>query len=228
MKDLSNEQIVHVKSENIEYLQFRKLLKYQDKIEHAYTLRANEIDFKRENKSLEKQEDILKQSLHIEDSKIIRPFQTHTDEVKQIITGKEDLSDVDGLLTDKEKLSCVLVYADCTPLFLYDPIKNVIGNIHSGWRGTVGQIGRKAIEKMIKLYNCNPQDIICCIGPCIGKCCFEVEEDVKQQFESSFSKRVLDGNIKNGRVIDGVQKYNIDTTTINRRVLEQIGLKAEI
>ena len=38
LKDLSNENVVHIKKNGIEYLQFRKLLEYSDIINHAYSI----------------------------------------------------------------------------------------------------------------------------------------------------------------------------------------------
>ena len=87
-----------------------------------------------------------------------------------------------GLLTNKENINTMLTYADCTPVFLYDPVKNVIGNVHSGWRGTVQKIAQKAVAKMIKYYGVNLNNIIVCIGPSIAKCHFEVGKDVKEVF----------------------------------------------
>ena len=55
MPDLSNETMIHIKKGNIEYLQFRKLLEYEDKISHCYTLKGNNNDYKevKENNYLE-------------------------------------------------------------------------------------------------------------------------------------------------------------------------------
>lgn len=132
-------------------------------------------------------------------------------------------TDIDGLITDKSGISLSLRFADCTPIFLYDPIKNVIGNIHSGWRGTVQKIGQKGIKKMENEYGSNPKDIIACIGPAIGKCHFEVSEDVKKIFEETFSYlRSKEKFIQKGKE-EG--KYFIDTNYINGKLLEEAGLK---
>lgn len=120
----------------------------------------------------------------------------------------------------------MLTYADCTPILLYDPTKNMIGNIHSGWRGTIQKIGQKAVLKMKEQYNVDPKDIIACIGPCIGKCHFEVDEDVKEKFEQTFSYFN-----KNDDIIEISKenkcKYFIDTTLVNRLMLEEVGVSPE-
>ena len=77
-------------------------------------------------------------------------------------------------------------------------------------------------------YNCNVEDIICCIGPCIGMCHFEVGEDVKEIFEKTFSYL---GNLENitkkGDMKEDGQKYFIDTTLINKMLLEEMGVIPE-
>lgn len=76
---------------------------------------------------------------------------------------------------------------------------------------------------MIEEHSCNPKDIICCIGPCIKKCHFEVSEDVKDQFENEFKEMDLNQIIQN----KDNSKYLIDTTKINKNMMKQMGLKEE-
>lgn len=234
IKDLSNENILHVKDGDIEYIQFKRLLEYK-KLVHCFTLKPLSYgSFGNYEKNKEKiTEDYKKicDKLGIEYSNICRPKQTHTDIIKNINDGdegiyKEKFYDVDGLVTNKEDKILLLSFADCTPLLFFDPVKKVISNVHSGWRGTVQMIGKKAVEKMIKDYDCNPKDIICCIGPTIRKCHFEVEDDAKDIFYNAF-KDVIDIN-KYITKIEGKQnKYYIDTVEINKQVLLQAGLKEE-
>ena len=177
MKDLSNENIVHVKSGNIEYLQFKKLLEYKDILTHCFTLR--DLDFSGFDKyeaNKEKVEDSYQKvckEFNIKYKNLCRPKQTHTDVVELIEDGdegiyREKFFDVDGLVTNKKNKALVFCFADCTPLLFYDPVKKVIANVHSGWRGTLQTIGKNAVNKMIKEFGCKPEDIICCIGPTIN------------------------------------------------------------
>lgn len=120
---------------------------------------------------------------------LVLSAQTHTDNVK--VVAKEDcgtgifsspFSDVDGLITNQRNVALVTQYADCTPLVFLDAKNKVIATSHSGWRGTVKQIGKKTIEKMQSEFGSNPKDIIAGIGPCIGKCCYEVDDPVYNEF----------------------------------------------
>lgn len=73
-------------------------------------------------------------------------------------------------------------FADCVPVYFYDPVKKVVGMAHSGWRGTVKEIAGKMVERMVSDYGCDVRDIVAGIGPSIGMCCFEVDEDVFYDF----------------------------------------------
>ena len=139
------------------------------------------------------------------------------------------LRDIDGLITNVKCAILAITFADCTPLFFYDPIKNVIGNIHSGWPGTTKKIGAKAVDMLVNKMGCNPKNILCFIGPHIRKECFLVNDEVKEIFENTF----LD-ICKNYNVIEETnmhnekgKQYRIDTTLINKIMLKEKGILEE-
>ena len=88
----------------------------------------------------------------------------------------------DGLVTQNPEIILTLKVADCVPVFLHDPSKNIIGLVHSGWRGTVGNIVYNAIQLMQK-NGAETGDIRCYLGPAIGKCCYEVNTEVADKFK---------------------------------------------
>jgi polyphenol oxidase len=224
--NLSNNNIIQVSNNGIEYIQFKRLLEYNNLI-NCYTLRVNDIDFNRNtNDKVKLKESYTKlfKSLQISEDTVVIPHQSHTDNIEIVKNNNTEYYDVDGLLTAQRNTNLMLSYADCTPILLYDPVNKVIGNIHSGWKGTVKEIGKKAVIKMIKEYNSNPSDIIVCFGPCIKQCHFEVKEDVKKIFEDKFKNLISMNNdiIKISTVEEG--KYYIDTTLINKLILKQVGI----
>lgn len=233
MTDLSNENVIHIKKNGIEYLQFRRLLEYKDILTHCFTLKP--LDFGNNN-NYEENKDIVTSNyklicdeLGIDYKNIVRPYQTHTNNVKEVgeslgIFAKE-CTDIDGLITDKKNKALSLTFADCTPIYLFDPIKKAIGNIHSGWQGTLKKIAENAIKKMIEVYRSNPEDIICAIGPTIRKCHFEVEDDVKDMFLNKFN--YIEEIVTIGQINQGRQKYYIDTVKINKNMLMEVGIKEE-
>lgn len=231
MKDLTNSNVIHIKRKEIEYIQFKKLLEYSDIIEHCYTLRKNETDFRKyEDKDiLEKNYKKLAKEFKFEYGKIIRPFQTHTDNIVSIKNNEEiKLDNVDGLITNEKDKVLSLTYADCIPVYMFEPNKKVVANIHSGWKGTVQKISEKAVKQMISDFECDVKNIICCMGPSICKKHFEVDEDVMLQFKKVFEyTNRLDEVIESKINSEGVKKYYIDTVKINRMMLEKVGLKPE-
>ena len=253
MKNLTNNLIIQKNIDGTEILQFRKLLEFPN-LKHCYTLRKNDINVQIKNgdeteliESYKKVVNSLNNVSNVNNLKdisntnekqnqkhlfnienIVKPHQTHTDKVEVVNNSTEIFENVDGIITNKQNLLLCTSSADCTSLFFYDDEKKVGGDVHSGWRGTLQKIGKKAVEKMIKEFNCKPENIICCISPCIRKCHFEVEEDVMNDFKKEFEYTgKINEIIEKAKIINNIQKYNIDTTLINKIILEEIGLKKE-
>ena len=235
--DLSNKNVIHVKKEGMEFLQFRKLLEYSDIINHAFSLGIG-VNFRtynlekidRESKPIKDYEELCKDvgSNYIN---VIKPNQLHTNNV-ELVEEKinknipdiniEKYKSTDGIITNKKNMILTTTSADCILLLLFDPVKKVIANVHSGWRGTLKKISVKAMNKMKEKYNCDTKDIICCICPSIRKCHFEVQSDVKDLYEKEFknSNKYIEETIPN-------LKWHIDTILINKELLKEQGLKEE-
>lgn len=233
MKDLSNENVIHVKKAGLEYIQFKRLLEYEN-VKHCFTLKpldfAANATYEEKKIEVEKNFDILSKEFEFDVKNICRPKQTHTDRVEKVEDGDEGIyvkkfDNVDGFVTDKKNKVLMLGFADCTPLLFYDPIKKVIANTHSGWKGTLQIIGVRTVEKMQKEYDCKPEDIICCIGPHIRKCHFEVDKNVRDLFYNKFKD--LEGIDEIIRHNEENNKYYINTARINKQTLLNTGLKEE-
>ena len=233
--DLSNEIVVHVKHENMEYLQFRRLLKYSDILEHAYSLgidkdyrtyRANKTPLPKEEyeKNIGNYKKICDVN-NINYKNIVKASQAHTDNILEI--AKKDITEtiekVDGLITQEKDIILATTNADCILLLFFDPIKKVIANTHSGWRGTLQEISVKTVKKMQNDFGCNPKDIIVCICPSIRKCHFEVDKDVYQMFYEQFKELE---NVERFIEKKG-EKWYIDTVLINKIILKNIGILEE-
>jgi YfiH family protein len=223
-----NDIIVCKEYKGIEYIQFRKLLEFG--IKHAYTLKGEKINFRSKSKEEKESYSKIYEAIGLDVKTLVKPLQNHTSNIKCIdrVWKNKDLPDIDGLITDKKEIALTTTNADCILLLFYDPVKKVIANIHSGWKGTFQKIGEKAVIKMITNYKCNPEDIYCFISPSIRKCHFEVDEEVKDLCENIFSfTNKTNEFIEIGKVVEGKQKYMIDTVLINRMLLTSIGLKNE-
>lgn len=245
MKDLSNENVIHVKKNEVEYLQFRKLLEYSDIIKHAYaiglepnfrTARAKNATplTKEEYEKAVNDYKKLATSVGIDYINIAKPNQSHTKNIKVVekkVNGNEpdfnlkEYEQIDGLVTDKKNIALATTNADCILLLFFDPTKRVIANVHSGWRGTLQRISVETINKMKSQYGCNPADIICCICPSIIKCHFKVHKDVQEPFYNEFKelKEINEIIVP----VENENRWSIDTVRINQIILEQVGLKKE-
>ncbi len=157
--------------------------------------------------------------------------QTHTANVRVVTEadrGKgfsrpKDYRDVDGLVTNVPGLVLATFYADCVPLFLVDPVHRAIGLSHSGWKGTVGKIGKRTLEAMHREYGTEPGDVIAAIGPSICQDCYEVSEDVIEEFRKAFDRvcwKELFYQKENG-------KYQLNLWQANVRIFEEAGVSRD-
>ena len=137
----------------------------------------------------------LGQQLGITPEDMVKSKQTHTDVVKivtrenggdGILRSLDESEPYDGLITNEKNLLLCTVEADCVPVYFYDPIKKVIAMVHSGWKGTVKKISEVTIQKMKSAFGCQPSDMLVAIGPHICKDCYEVGQDVFEEFNHSF------------------------------------------
>lgn len=135
--------------------------------------------------------------------------------------GYTELFSADGYVTAEKNVPLVIFTADCIPLLMEDPDAGVIAAVHSGWRSTVANIGGNAVEKMVSL-GATPAGIRACIGPAIGRCCFEVGSEVIDGVEALLKGEA--GAYYN-RKDNG--KYMLDLKGVVKQGLLQMGLKEE-
>ncbi len=144
------------------------------------------------------------------------PQQTHSSNVEIINPKKKIYPQCDGLITNKKNIAIALNFADCVPLVFYDSTKKVVAISHAGWRGTVEKIGLKTVKLMIKNFNCNPEEIIAIIGPSIGRCCFQVKDDVLEQLHNSIDNQNLKAFSNNHADLKLINKYQLLATGIKK------------
>lgn len=158
---------------------------------------------------------------------IVCSKQTHTTNVRRVyaadggagVTRPLEWDDVDGLITDEPGVLLGTFYADCVPLFFVDPVHRAIGLSHSGWRGTVARMGAVTLRAMADAFGTQPADVRCAIGPSICVDCYEVSEDVAEQFRAVFQEYT--DEILHAK---GGGKYQLDLWAANRQVLLDAGV----
>lgn len=157
--------------------------------------------------------------------------QTHTTNVRVVteadrgkgIVRERDYTDVDGLVTDVPGICLVTSYADCVPLYFVDPVNKVIGLSHSGWRGTVGKIGKKTVEVMKNTFGSDPRDILAAVGPSVCLDCYEVSRDVIDKVKEAFAEHLWEQLFY--RKPDG--KYQLDLWKANELIFREAGISEE-
>ena len=160
---------------------------------------------------------------------IVCSRQTHTTNVRRVyaadggagVTRALPWDDVDGLITDELGVLLGTFYADCVPLFFVDPVHHAIGLSHSGWRGTVTRMGAVTLRAMADAFGTQPSDVRCAVGPSICVDCYEVSEDVAEQFRAAFPEHPIIDEILHAK---GGGKYQLDLWAANRSVLLDAGV----
>jgi YfiH family protein len=176
-----------------------------------------------------KNHDLLCSAVGIDYKNLVLSDQVHGDTVYVAdeddrgkgITKPSDIKQVDAIITNKRKVPLITYYADCVPLIFLDPVNKAVGLCHSGWRGTVKQIGRKTVERMADIFRTDPKHLLVGIGPSIGKCCYEVDEPVIKELKKSFDcwNELVEARS------DG--KWQLDLWKTNKFILLNSGVKEE-
>lgn len=218
------------------------LLEQTGMVEHCFTTRLGgvsegmfssmNLSFSRGDKKEAVEENFrrLAAVLGKETGKFVFTDQTHTVNVRKVtaadagkgLTRERDYRDVDGLITDEPGLVLSAFFADCVPLYFVDTVHHAIGLSHSGWRGTVRRMGAVTLEAMETAYGTQPKDVICAIGPSICQGCYEVSEDVAEEFAKEFP-----GREREILADKGEGKYRLDLWRANTLVLKSAGVLPE-
>lgn len=136
----------------------------------------------------------LADAANVSIERLLIPYQTHEDKIVDVdqdflqLSNEEQISrlnGVDALITHQKGVCIGVTTADCVPILLFDPEKKVLAAIHAGWKGTVQDIGAKAVKQMIDQYGCKPENILAGIAPSISPEVFEVGDEVGEVFEDA-------------------------------------------
>ena len=162
----------------------------------------------------DRNKEFLKKHLMCQD--IITAKQVHGDNVEIVSKDCNFYDNTDALVSNIENTLMIMNFADCVPIIMYSKESNTGAIVHAGWRGTAQHIAQKTVKKMVEKLNIKPKYITALIGPSIGKCCFETDEDVfRQLIEDKTQTNLYE---KRG------EKYFIDLKLLNQNQLEESGI----
>jgi hypothetical protein len=94
----------------------------------------------------------------------------------------------DVLLTDRPGLPLAVFSADCVPALIFDPAGRRLAAVHAGWRGTVLGAAAAAVRALAAAGG-DPGRFLAALGPSIGGCCYEVDQPVRERFDTAFPGR---------------------------------------
>jgi len=141
--------------------------------------------------SVNKNKELALSSIGLNDKSLYEVWQCHGRNVvyaKRPRHPSEPHEKADVLLTDQPGVTLLMRFADCVPVLLHDPIRNVVGIAHAGWKGTSIKTVAHAITSMKDLFGSRPVDIFASIGPSICAQHYEIGQDVKQKILDVFGQ----------------------------------------
>lgn len=132
----------------------------------------------------------LHHALALDESATVTASQAQADQVAIVDAGDRGtrIQNVDALITNAPNLPLLLRFADCVPIFFYDPVRRAIGVAHAGWRGTIAKVAAKTVRAMRDAYGTKTKDVHAGIAPSIGPCCYEIGGDVIAQVRAGFQR----------------------------------------
>jgi len=130
----------------------------------------------------------------------------------------DEVHKADIVLTDRPEVTLFMRYADCVPILVYDPVRQVVGISHAGWMGTVKNVAGVTIKSMREKYGSHSSDVIACLGPSIGPDHYEVGENVIGQ------ARQLFGNDSDLVLPPHNDRIHFDLWMANQLLLQRAGV----
>ena len=146
------------------------------------------------------------QKIGCEKSNLILLNQIHSNNVHKIRKIPNKKLKGDSLITNKKGVALGILTADCAPVLIYDPVNNLIGALHAGWKGAFKKIVSTTLRKF-RLSGSNYKDLIVVIGPCIGNENYEVRNDFLDKFINQESSNKKFFKIKRNKIYFSLKDY---------------------
>lgn len=162
-------------------------------------LRINQIIFKKL---------VVAEQIH---SSNVEYFESHDNQIVEVIP------ETDGVVTSEKGVVIAVRTADCVPILYADINTGLIAVSHNGWRGTLKKISAKIIDTMIG-HGAKLENIIVAIGPGIGMCCYDVDEERYYTFMEEFESDLGAFSMRGGR-------RHLSLTKMNYEILKMKGIK---
>ncbi len=175
-----------------------------------------------DRKNIVENRKLLFDSINLSVDSLHDVWQVHSDIVIKVDKARgldNDPVKADAIITNNPEVTLFMRFADCVPIFLYDPVRRVVGMVHAGWGGTVKKIASITVQAMAEQFGSNPQDILAGIGPSICVRHYEIQEDVASQVRMAFGSR------SSSILEEDAKKLYFDLWTANELILQNAGVK---
>jgi YfiH family protein len=150
---------------------------------------------------------------------------TLKDSGKGIRSRESAIQAKDAFVTQETNLCIGALFADCVPIYYYDPIQQAVGLAHAGWKGTVQQIAAETVTRMQQYFGSQSKEIFAVIGPSIGICCFEVDETVMNKVWDVFARDTTWNKEDEPLYREkGNGKYMLNLQEMNRQIMIKAGI----
>lgn len=129
------------------------------------------------------------------------------------------IAGADALVTDIRGVTLLAMSADCALTLFFDPVKNVLGVSHSGWRGTLKNVYANVVKTMSAGYGSRPKDIFAGISPVISRENYEVGKDLISRFRRLYPEAARSFYTFKGG------KYYLSIESVLVHQLKQLGIR---
>lgn len=222
--------------DHLSYLHIEKWQKMNPKLKAGFTIRIggkSESPFDSFNMGLhvsDCMEDVitnrkqLAEALHVSMDKWVSGEQVHQTRIKSVrdqdkgkgaASYQSSIKETDGLITNQAGILCTAFFADCVPLYFFDPVSGYIGLAHAGWKGTVHLIAEKMVARFAQA-GVKRIDLQVVIGPCISKPFYEVDQHIIDFIDEKYREKTVTEK--------GNHRYLLDLKQLNVEILLQSGI----
>ena len=161
----------------------------------------------------------IKHAVGIHDGRIVTMRQVHGDGIVEVAdTSGKEAGEADAMVTRERETYLGILTADCVPILLVAPKRKVVAVVHAGWRGTLAGIGLKMVRRFQEKYDIAAADIEAALGPSIGACCYEIQDDVSRPLLEQWGTRA-DSSLERRK-----SGCFLDLRRLNRDILENAGV----
>ena len=161
----------------------------------------------------------VKLAAGIHDGRVVTMRQVPGDYLVEVKDKKlKEAGEADGMITGERDIFLAVLTADCVPLLFIAPKQKLVAAVHAGWRGTLAGIADKTVRLFKSQYDVEASDLEVALGPSIGACCYEVQNDVTVPLMKKWGKLTTPSTfVKEG-------KSFVNLRRLNREILRASGV----